>query len=407
MCHMQGPVDKGTVLEDILLSIAAISGDGSAPCIYVGDSVGDLSALLVANFPIVVGENAVLAHALSAFSCHVQPLQEAPVAIADADDAALPQGHVLKASSWREIYDFLFPPGAGAAGRPRGDGDLHTVHLGERSSGGTAPVTPPAGSGAGDRYRPTLSGAVSSSGNSPAARRTAEEMLQTAPASGSRGYVQTPSRSVLPPRVLAVAGSDSGGGAGIQADLRACMANHAFAMTAVTALTAQNSQGVHSVHAVPGEMVAAQMDAVLGDIGADCVKTGMMPSAEVVRVVGERLRAARAAGASLQVVVDPVLVSTSGSELGAGDVAAALKKELFPLATVITPNLAEASRLLGALACLALFSLREHRCCCSGGRAVSVRFSGHHSKPLMRDVPGRPGALRVKTPRGLSESVTL
>lgn len=371
VCHMQGPVDKGTVLEDILLSIAAASGDGSAPCIYVGDSVGDLSALLVANFPIVFGDNAVLAHALSAFGCHVQALQEAPVAIADADNAALPPGHVLKASTWREIYDFLFPQAAG--GRPDAGADGGGMGLGADggASGGSAPVTPPAGAAAQDRARPTLSGGLSSIGGSPAARSAvADELPAVTPVAVPRALSQTlprsstTARSVVPPRVLVVAGSDSGGGAGIQADVRACMANHAFAATAITALTAQNSHGVHAVHTAPVDIIAAQIDAVIDDIGADCVKTGMMPSGEVVRAVAARLRAARGAGRSFSVVVDPVLVSTSGSALGAEDVVDALKAELFPLATLITPNLEEATKLLGA-------PLNSHRCGCSCAHACA------------------------------------
>jgi hydroxymethylpyrimidine/phosphomethylpyrimidine kinase len=94
-------------------------------------------------------------------------------------------------------------------------------------------------------------------------------------------------RSRTPARVLVVAGSDSGGGAGIQADIRACMANHAFASTAISALTAQNSHGVHDVHVPSVDVVEAQMVAVLEDIGADAVKTGMLPNAEIVRRVAQ------------------------------------------------------------------------------------------------------------------------
>jgi Phosphomethylpyrimidine kinase len=94
-------------------------------------------------------------------------------------------------------------------------------------------------------------------------------------------------RSTTPARVLVIAGSDSGGGAGIQADIRACMANHAFAATAISALTAQNSHGVHSVHVPPVDVVEAQMVAVLEDIGADAVKTGMLPTGDIVRRVAQ------------------------------------------------------------------------------------------------------------------------
>lgn len=94
-------------------------------------------------------------------------------------------------------------------------------------------------------------------------------------------------RSTTPARVLVIAGSDSGGGAGIQADVRACMANHAYAATAISALTVQNSHGVHGVHVPPVDTVEEQMTAVLGDIGADAIKTGMLPTAEIVRKVAQ------------------------------------------------------------------------------------------------------------------------
>ena len=105
--------------------------------------------------------------------------------------------------------------------------------------------------------------------------------------SGTRAGVATGAapRSTTPPRVLVIAGSDSGGGAGVQADVRACMANHAFATTAISALTAQNSHGVHAVHMAPADIVEAQIAAVLDDIGTDAIKTGMLPSGEIVRKV--------------------------------------------------------------------------------------------------------------------------
>lgn len=145
------------------------------------------------------------------------------------------------------------------------------------------------------------------------------------------------------PRVLSIAGSDSGGGAGIQADLKTFSALGCYGMTAITALTAQNTQGVRGIHGVPPEFLAAQIDAVLEDIGADAVKIGMLHAPETVRVVAQAIRKHR-----LQhVVLDPVMVATSGDRLIAEETVSVLVKELFPLATVITPNLDEAELLLG------------------------------------------------------------
>ncbi len=145
------------------------------------------------------------------------------------------------------------------------------------------------------------------------------------------------------PRVLSIAGSDSGGGAGIQADLKTFSALGCYGMTAITAITAQNTQGVRAIHAVPPEILASQLDAVLEDIGADAVKIGMLHAPEIVRVVAQAIRRH-----GLQhVVLDPVMVATSGDRLIADETVSVLVKELFPLVTVITPNLDEAELLLG------------------------------------------------------------
>ena len=146
-------------------------------------------------------------------------------------------------------------------------------------------------------------------------------------------------------RVLIVAGSDSGGGAGIQADIKTVTMLGAFAATAVTALTAQNTEGVFGVLPIAPEFIRQQMEVVLDDIGADAVKTGMLHDAGVIETVAEVL-AARAP--LIPLVVDPVMVATSGDVLLAPEAVDAVKRELIPLATVITPNLAEAAWLLGA-----------------------------------------------------------
>ena len=145
-------------------------------------------------------------------------------------------------------------------------------------------------------------------------------------------------------RVLIVAGSDSGGGAGIQADIKAVTALGGFAMTAVTALTAQNTLGVHGVLPVPPAFIAQQMAVVLDDLGADCVKTGMLHDAEVIATVVEVL-AARAA--SVPLVCDPVMVAKGGHALLVGGAVEALRRLLLPRATLLTPNRPEAEALLG------------------------------------------------------------
>jgi len=142
------------------------------------------------------------------------------------------------------------------------------------------------------------------------------------------------------PRALTIAGSDSGGGAGIQADLKTFAAHGAYGMSVITALTAQNTREVRAVLEVPPEMVAAQIDAVLEDIGADAVKIGMLASAPLIQTVAARLRA-HLAGTGVPIVLDPVMVAKSGDRLLRADAVAALKAELLPIATLITPNLPE------------------------------------------------------------------
>jgi hydroxymethylpyrimidine/phosphomethylpyrimidine kinase len=148
--------------------------------------------------------------------------------------------------------------------------------------------------------------------------------------------------SASPPRVLTVAGSDSGGGAGIQADLKAMLALGVHGMSVVTAVTAQNSTGVHGYWQLPVEAVDAQLVAVLDDIGVDAVKTGMLASPELVGVTAKRLTDLPA-----PIVVDPVCVSKHGDPLLVPDAVDAIVTELIPLATVVTPNLPEVARLTG------------------------------------------------------------
>ena len=145
------------------------------------------------------------------------------------------------------------------------------------------------------------------------------------------------------PRVLSIAGSDSGGGAGIQADLKTFAALGCYGMTALTALTAQNTLGVRSIHPVPPAMLRDQIDAVIEDIGVDAVKVGMLHAADIVRTVAEAIDR----HGLRSVVLDPVMMSTSGARLIDDDAQAVLVRELFHRATLVTPNLDEAGLLVG------------------------------------------------------------
>jgi hydroxymethylpyrimidine/phosphomethylpyrimidine kinase len=159
--------------------------------------------------------------------------------------------------------------------------------------------------------------------------------------SGSEGETGVPERI---PAVLSIAGSDSGGGAGIQADLKAFARCGVHGMTAITALTAQNTVGVSAVEQVPAEMIMAQVRAVASDIGVDAVKVGMLGTAETVAAVVEAL----ALVGTAPVVVDPVMVAESGAVLLDDAAGEALVTELLPLAAVATPNIGEARALTGA-----------------------------------------------------------
>jgi hydroxymethylpyrimidine/phosphomethylpyrimidine kinase len=144
------------------------------------------------------------------------------------------------------------------------------------------------------------------------------------------------------PRALTIASSDSGGGAGIQADLKAFAAAGCHGMSAIVALTAQNTTAVTAIHELPPAFVRAQLDAVFDDIGVDAAKTGMLLSRAIIETVADFLETHRVA-----LVVDPVMVASSGAQLLEDDAVEALVTRLFPLATVVTPNLPEAQSLTG------------------------------------------------------------
>jgi len=145
-------------------------------------------------------------------------------------------------------------------------------------------------------------------------------------------------------RVLIIAGSDSGGGAGVQADIKTVTALGGYAMSAITAVTVQNTLGVSAVHEVPPHIVSAQIEAVMSDLGADAWKLGMLGSAVHVRIV---LEAFYALGGGVPVVLDPVMNAKGGASLLAEDAVAVIRDELMPIAAIVTPNAPEAERLTG------------------------------------------------------------
>ena len=175
------------------------------------------------------------------------------------------------------------------------------------------------------------------------------------------------------PRCLTIATSDSGGGAGIQADLKAFAAAGCHGMSALVALTAQSTVAVTDVHTLPPEFVRAQLDAVFGDIGVDAAKTGMLFSRELIATVADYLAEHR-----VPLVVDPVMVASSGAKLLLDDAVETLVSRLFPLATVVTPNLLEAEVLVGASGRREELAERIHEL---GAPAVVVT-GGHGRDPV-------------------------
>jgi hydroxymethylpyrimidine/phosphomethylpyrimidine kinase len=204
-------------------------------------------------------------------------------------------------------------------------------------------------------------------------------------------------------RVLTIAGSDSGGGAGIQADLKTFAALGCYGMSAITALTAQNTVGVQAIHAVPPAFLRQQICSVLDDIGVDVLKIGMLHAPEVVEVVAWAIDHYRIP----RVVLDPVMVATSGDRLIAHETVDVLVRELFPRVTLVTPNLDEAALLLGHRidgveglepAARALLAL---------GAPAALLKGGHLPGDEVVDLlvqPGRP-ALRLASPRIASRNV--
>jgi hydroxymethylpyrimidine/phosphomethylpyrimidine kinase len=191
------------------------------------------------------------------------------------------------------------------------------------------------------------------------------------------------------PRCLTIAGSDSGGGAGIQADLKAFARAGCFGMSAVVALTAQNTVGVSAVHETPPELVLAQLDAVFSDLGVDAAKTGMLFSRLVIETVADFL-----AQHPVPLVVDPVLVASSGARLLREDAVETLARRLFPLATVITPNLLEAEAIAGGPAPRDELARKLHEL---GARAVIV--TGGHGEVAVDTLYDGESFVHIPVPR--------
>ena len=181
-------------------------------------------------------------------------------------------------------------------------------------------------------------------------------------------------------RLLVIAGSDSGGGAGIQADIKTATAFGVFAMTAITALTVQDTTGVHAIHAVPPDFVARQIACVLADLGADAIKIGMLGDAATIAAVADAL------APELPLVVDPVMVAKGGAPLLAAAAVDALRRQLLPRATLLTPNLPEAEILLGRpIETRAAMRDAAHALLALGPRAVLLK-GGHLASDTVPDL---------------------
>ncbi len=206
--------------------------------------------------------------------------------------------------------------------------------------------------------------------------------VTSSPPAGNLAETAPIARSLRYPRVLSIAGSDSGGGAGIQADLKTFSALGCFGMTAITALTAQNTTGVRAIHAVPLDMLDAQIDAVVEDIGVDAVKIGMLHSAATVQAVA----AAIDRHCLERVVLDPVMVATSGATLIDREAIEVLVAQMFPRAALVTPNLDEAALLVGRpLASESEMEAAARELLARGARAVLVK-GGHLAGGTVSDL---------------------
>lgn len=276
---------------------------------YVGDSATDLLPLVAADLGVLLGSSASTEMVCRAFGITLEAVPDF-VAKQQGRPAESRQGsgRLLQAQSWAEIERLLQ-----LCRRP------------------VAPPAPPAAAG-------TISAGAAPS-SLPRSASTERATLCTL----SAQVKQLTEAAPVVPRMLTIAGSDSGGGAGIQADIKAASALGVYSMSVITALTAQNTLGVQGIHSIPADFVHAQIDSALSDIGCECVKTGMLPSADIIRAVVDSLKQFP----GVRLVVDPVMVATSGDVLVGGETLEAFRELLLPRADVITPNLPEAKALLG------------------------------------------------------------
>jgi hydroxymethylpyrimidine/phosphomethylpyrimidine kinase len=182
-----------------------------------------------------------------------------------------------------------------------------------------------------------------------------------------------------PARVLTIAGSDSGGGAGIEADIKTISALGGYACTAITALTAQNTTGVFGIHILPADFVKLTIQTVLSDIGADAIKIGMLASAEIVVAVAQTLP-------TIPIVLDPVMISTSGASLLAPEAIEAMRSTLIPRASLITPNLPETAALTGICATAPEDFEAAGRALIALGASAALIKSGHAEGDLLTDI---------------------
>ncbi|WP_226656944.1 bifunctional hydroxymethylpyrimidine kinase/phosphomethylpyrimidine kinase [Pseudalkalibacillus hwajinpoensis] len=175
-------------------------------------------------------------------------------------------------------------------------------------------------------------------------------------------------------KALTIAGSDSGGGAGIQADLKTFQERNVYGMSAITALTSQNTVGVHHVYPQSIEAVQSQLDAVLSDIGTDAAKTGMLFSSEIILAVSKKIKEYQVPN----LVIDPVMIAKGGASLLQNEAIVAMKEKLFPLGAVITPNLPEAAELLKCEAITSVKEMEQAAKALHGSGAKAVLIKGGH-----------------------------
>jgi hydroxymethylpyrimidine/phosphomethylpyrimidine kinase len=195
-------------------------------------------------------------------------------------------------------------------------------------------------------------------------------------------------------RVLTIAGSDSGGGAGIEADIKTISALGAYALTCITAVTAQNTRGVAAVHTLPADFVRLSIETVLSDIGADAIKLGMLANADIIRAVADTLPE------GLPLVLDPVMVATSGAVLLPDDAISALRDRLIPRAAIITPNLPEAQKLTGLPVGTEDEKIAAGQALLAMGAAAALIKGGHGSGDILTDYLVTPAGVEpISRPR--------